>query len=190
MLFDPGRGALVPKYFVLTKQNISPSFQPMSRRDVERVMTLYPRIFFACHTRHVRDERSGTVLTAHQASILDHLDEGTPITVGELADHMGVTAGTMSVHLGRLEALGFVRRQRSEADGRQVELRLTEDGVRVRDAKSVLDPERVRRMLEVLSVEDRRAALRGLALLAEAATASMGDRSARWAPSDGISGGA
>lgn len=145
----------------------------MSRRDVERIMTLYPRIFFACHTRHVRDERSGTVLTAHQASILDHLDESTPLTVGVLADHMGVTPGTMSVHLDRLEGLGFVSRRRSESDGRQVELRLTADGVRVRDAKSVLDPVRVKAMLDRLSASDRRAALRGLALLAEAATASV-----------------
>jgi DNA-binding MarR family transcriptional regulator len=155
----------------------------MSRRDVERVMTLYPRIFFACHTRHVRDERSGTVLTAHQASILDHLEERDPVTVGELADHMGVTPGTMSVHLDRLEGRGFVSRRRSELDGRQVELRLTEDGVRVRDAKSVLDPGLVRQMLDRLSASERREAIRGLALLAEAAVSSMtarpgGDRGA------------
>jgi DNA-binding MarR family transcriptional regulator len=148
----------------------------MSRRDVERVLSLYPRIFFACHTRHVRDERSGSVLTAHQASILDHLDEREPVNVGELAEHMGVTAGTMSVHLDRLERRGFVSRRRSEADGRQVELRLTADGVRVRDAKSVLDPDLVKRMLDRLSAADRREAIRGLALLAEAAMASMADR--------------
>lgn len=161
----------------------------MSRRDVERVMTLYPRIFFACHTRHVRDERSGSVLTAHQASILDHLDERAPVSVGELAEHMGVTAGTMSVHLDRLERRGFVSRRRSEADGRQVELRLTEDGVRVRDAKSVLDPELVRRMLERLSPGDRREAIRGLALLAEAATASMADRAGSGAERGATGGG-
>jgi DNA-binding MarR family transcriptional regulator len=148
----------------------------MSRRDVDRVMTLYPRIFFACHTRHVRDERSGTVLTAHQASVLDHLDERDPVTVGELADHMSVTPGTMSVHLDRLEGRGFVSRRRSESDGRQVELRLTEDGVRVRDAKSVLDPGLVRQMLDRLSASERREAIRGLALLAEAAVSSMSTR--------------
>jgi DNA-binding MarR family transcriptional regulator len=148
----------------------------MSRRDVERVLSLYPRIFFACHTRHVRDERSGSVLTAHQASILDHLDERDPVNVGELAEHMGVTPGTMSVHLDRLERRGFVGRRRSEADGRQVELRLTADGVRVRDAKSVLDPDLVKRMLDRLSAADRREAIRGLALLAEAAMSSMADR--------------
>lgn len=144
-------------------------------KEVERVMALYPRIYFACHTRHVRDERSGSVLTSHQASILDHLDEREPTRVSELASHMGVTAGTMSIHLERLERRGFVTRRRGERDAREVEVRLTEDGARVRDAKSVLDAERVKRMLLKLSAAERRDALRGLALLAEAAMASMAE---------------
>jgi DNA-binding MarR family transcriptional regulator len=142
-------------------------------RDVERVMTFYPRIFFACHTRHVRDERSGQVLTSHQASILDHLDERHPMRLSDLAEHMGVTPGTMSIHVDRLERMGFVSRRRSETDARQVELRLTKDGVRVRDDKSVLDPALVQQMLSHLSAAERREALHGLALLAKAATASM-----------------
>jgi len=142
-------------------------------RDVERVMTLYPRIFFACHTRHVRDARSEQVLTSHQASILDHLDERHPMRLSDLAEHMGVTPGTMSIHVDRLERMGFVSRKRSEADARQVELRLTGDGVRVRDDKSVLDASLVQRMLSQLTASERRDAIRGLALLARAATASM-----------------
>ena len=147
----------------------------MAQKDVERVLALYPRIYFACHTRHVRDARSGSVLTTHQASILDHLDERAALSLSSLAEHMGVTPGTMSIHVDRLESMGFVSRRRSEQDGRQVELRLTADGVRVRDAKSVLDPALVARMLAQLPSEDRRAALHGLALLAEAANASMAD---------------
>jgi hypothetical protein len=69
-----------------------------------------------------------------------------------------------------------------------VELRLTQDGIRVRDAKSVLDPELVKRMLERLSPTDRREAIRGLALLAEAAIASMADRAGNAAERDATSG--
>ncbi len=60
------------------------------------------------------------MLTSHQASILDHLDERDPLTLGELAQHMGVTPGTMSIHVDRLEAAGYVRRRRSRRDGRRV----------------------------------------------------------------------
>ena len=62
-----------------------------------QVMSLYPRIYFACHTRHVRDPVSNRLLSRHQASILDHLDEIDPTTVNDLARHMGVTAPTVSI---------------------------------------------------------------------------------------------
>ena len=60
------------------------------RETAHQVMALYPRIYFACHTRHVRDPESHRLLSRHQASILDHLDEIDPTTVNGLAGHMGV----------------------------------------------------------------------------------------------------
>src|SRR5207247_1611868 len=111
--------------------------------------------------------------SAHQASILDHLDEVEPTTLGDLAGHMGVTPGTMSVAVDRLVRQGYVARARDREDGRRVRLRLTGAGVRVRAAKSVLDPARVRAMLQRLPEGERAEAIRGLALLAGAAEAEM-----------------
>src|SRR6266566_3782665 len=67
----------------------------MTNDAARQVMELYPHIYFACHTRHVRDPRTHRVLSAHQASILDPLDEREPRTLLDLARHMGVTASTM-----------------------------------------------------------------------------------------------
>jgi DNA-binding MarR family transcriptional regulator len=134
-----------------------------------QVMALYPRIYFACHTRHVRDPQSQRVLSRHQASVLDHLDEIDPITLNGLARHMGVTPGTMSLAIDRLERKGYVARQRDSADRRRVHLRLTAAGVRVREASSVLDPPRVEALVARLTDDQREAAVRGLALLARAA---------------------
>jgi DNA-binding MarR family transcriptional regulator len=134
-----------------------------------QVMTSYPRIYFACHTRHVRDPESTAVLSRHQASVLDHLDQIDPTTVNELARHMGVTAGTMSIALDRLERKGYIGRLRDSADRRRVHVRLTSAGVRIREATSVLDPLRVEALLARMSHADRDAAVRGLALLADAA---------------------
>src|SRR6476646_10083214 len=111
------------------------------------VMTLYPRIYFACHTRHVRDPQSQRLLSRHQASILDHLDELEPTTVMALAGHMGVTAGTMSLSIDRLERKGYVVRLRDAADRRRVHVRLTTAGVRIRDSASVLDRLRVEALM-------------------------------------------
>ena len=138
-------------------------------RAAEEVMRLYPKIYFACHARHVRDAQSGHLLSRHQASVLDHLDEVDPITLNGLARHMGVTAGTMSLTIDRLERKGYVMRVRDVADRRRVHVRLTSAGVRVREASSVLDPPLVEALVSRLSDDDRAAAIHGLALLAGAA---------------------
>ena len=145
----------------------------MNDRATRELLEHYPRIFFACHSRHVRDPCSRRVLSAHQASVLDHLDEVEPTSVMDLARHMGVTASTMSIAVERLARHGYVIRSRDPLDGRRVNLTLSAAGVRVRDAQSVLDPHRVRAMLARLSSGECREALRGLALLARAAREEM-----------------
>src|SRR5213075_2865128 len=137
------------------------------------VMTLYPRIYFACHTRHVRDPQSQRLLSRHQASILDHLDELEPTTVMALARHMGVTAATMSLAIDRLERKGYVVRLKDAKDRRRVHVRLTTAGVRVREASSVLDAARVESLVARLDDDERGRAIEGLALLARAAQEQM-----------------
>jgi DNA-binding MarR family transcriptional regulator len=139
----------------------------------KQLLMLYPRIYFACHTRHVRDPESRRLLSRHQASILDHLDEIDPTTVNTLARHMGVTPATMSLALDRLERKGYVARSRDGTDRRRVHVRLTTAGVRIRDASSVLEPARVEALLARLTSAERDAAIKGLALLASAAQPPM-----------------
>ena len=146
----------------------------ISPADAAReVMALYPRIYFACHTRHVRDPQSGRLLSRHQASVLDHLDEIDAIGLNDLARHMGVTAATMSLTVDRLERKGYVVRLRDASDRRRVQLRLTSAGLRVREASTVLDPARVEALVARLADADRAAAVGGLALLARAAQEEM-----------------
>ena len=137
------------------------------------MLAAYPRIYFACHTRHVRDPASGADVSAHQASILDHLDEVDAMSMTDLAEHMGVTVATMSLAIDRLERRAYVRRGRDPTDGRRVLLRVTPAGVRLREAKSVLDPVRVEQLLGQLSPADRDKALKGLELLARASEKQM-----------------
>jgi DNA-binding MarR family transcriptional regulator len=143
------------------------------------LMALYPRIYFACHQRHVKDPLTQRLLSRHQASVLDHLDEQDAVTLNGLARHMGVTAPTMSVTIDRLERKGYVARVRDTADRRRVNVRLTAAGVRVRDASSVLDPVLVESLMQRLATTDREAAIRGLSLLADAAQAQMAEHGER-----------
>ncbi len=151
----------------MTKQN------KVRDHHVRQLLAAYPRIYFACHTRHVRDPATGADVSAHQASVLDHLDEVDPVSMTGLAGHMGVTVATMSLAIDRLERRRYVRRDRDTQDGRRVLLRITPAGVRVREAKSVLDPVRVKEVLAQLSPADREAALKGLELLARASERYM-----------------
>jgi DNA-binding MarR family transcriptional regulator len=140
---------------------------------VQQVLDHYPRIFFACHTRHRRDPKTRRVLSQHQASILDHLDDVEPTNLMDLARHMGVTPSTMSLAVERLVRRGYILRARDPRDRRRLELRLSPAGVRVKQAQQVLEPARVRGMLAELPAEERALGLRGLALLARAAERFM-----------------
>jgi DNA-binding MarR family transcriptional regulator len=133
------------------------------------LMDCYPKIYFACHTRHVQDQETHQRLSAHQASILDHLDELEPASMLTLAGHMGVTASTMSLTVDRLVRAGYVTRDRDALDARKVALRLNKDGARLKERKSVLDRELVAAMLGRMKPRDRSAGLAGLELLAKAA---------------------
>jgi DNA-binding MarR family transcriptional regulator len=151
----------------------------MAKNAVRQVMELYPRIYFACHTRHVRDPQTRRLLSAHQASILDRLDEHEPLALLDLAKHMGVTASTMSLNVERLVRRGYVSRERDDEDGRRLRLRITPAGARLREAKSVLDPARVRALLARLTPSERERGVHGLALLARAGSEQMEAQSKR-----------
>jgi DNA-binding MarR family transcriptional regulator len=140
----------------------------MAESEVETLLRAYPQIYFACHKRHVRDPATQAVLSGHQASVLDHLDDVTPTALFDLARHMGVTASTMSLTVDRLQRAGYVSRERCATDGRRVDLRLTDSGLRIKKQQKVLEPELVAAVLARLDEPKRRQALRGIELLAEA----------------------
>lgn len=141
------------------------------------LLDYYPKIYFACHTKHVRDAAKNVTLTSHQASILDHLTEDEPIGLYDLATHMGVTPSTMSLLINRLVNLGYVRREKDRLDSRKLNLTLTPAGAKIKRTNSVLDSQRVKAMLQRLSAAEVDAALKGLRLLGYAAEMEMKSKS-------------
>ena len=67
-------------------------------------------------------------LTYPQYLAMMVLWEGKPLTVNELGRRLGLDSGTLSPLLKRLEAAGYIRRQRGREDERRVDLALTEHG--------------------------------------------------------------
>lgn len=56
--------------------------------------------------------------------VIDILEDTGEATAGQLASHMGLTTGTFTAILNRLEKAGLVRRERDPNDGRRVIVRL------------------------------------------------------------------
>ena len=74
-----------------------------------QVMSDYPRIYFACHTRHGRDSPSGNTLSA---------------------------PSTMRITVDRLIRAGYVTCEPDLHDGRRVALRITKAGAELREKKA------------------------------------------------------
>ena len=150
---------------------------PVSNRDVRLVQVAYPQIYFACHTRHVRRASTTTQLSATDSTLLAHLDEERAVRATSLARHLGLAASTLSAAIARLAKLDYVIQRRDSRDGRAIELLLSAKGATAMQASSVLDSDRVRRMLARLSPPERKRALDGLALLGKAARKAQGEGS-------------
>ena len=81
-------------------------------------------------------------LTYPQYLVLLALREEGRATVGRLGERLQLDSGTLSPLLKRLEANGFIRRERSTTDDRLVEITLTPAGRRL-ESKAQCIPEQL-----------------------------------------------
>jgi DNA-binding MarR family transcriptional regulator len=70
-------------------------------------------------------ERVG--LSATDLKCLDLLDRMGPLTAGQLAELVGLTGGAITAMIDRLEAGGFVHRERDPTDRRRVFIKAAQD---------------------------------------------------------------
>lgn len=82
----------------------------------DRFESAYQAVYRAA-VRRVQDGRER--LSAETVTLLGHLAEAGPSTIGELAGHFGRAASTMSAKVAQLEDRGLLARQDDDADGRR-----------------------------------------------------------------------
>ncbi len=98
---------------------------------------------------------SGLSLTA--AATLATLDRSGPSRLTWLAAREGVTQPAMTQLIARLEDAGLVDRAADPADGRVVQVRITADGKAMLAGRRAVRAERVTRLLDRLSPDEREA---------------------------------
>ena len=164
---DTSGSRIVTQIYCLVESN---NISSLVASDLELVLGALARIHTRCRPRALPVSEGATV-SPHQARLLGYLDRDDPAMVTELAESLGVTSSTMSLTLGRLERSGLVSRERDPEDRRVMNVRLTEEGERIREVARPFDADSVDAALLRLRPDERREAVRGLALLADAVEA-------------------
>ncbi|MFD3326923.1 MarR family winged helix-turn-helix transcriptional regulator [Streptomyces sp. NPDC058701] len=130
----------------------------------------------ARHLRHINGEMNGLIhrfageqgLHATDIQALGAiLDAPFPLTPGRLGQHLGITSGSVTACLDRLERAGHVRRVRDSADRRVVHLYYEPTARKVAADHFRVLARATERALERAGEADAAGALRFLALLAE-----------------------
>jgi DNA-binding MarR family transcriptional regulator len=99
--------------------------EPSAERVAAVEMAVRNLIANAILFNHQVAQRVG--LGASDAQFMHLLQLHGPLTPGRLAELSGLTTGTVTGVLDRLEATGFVRRERDESDRRKVIVKLNEE---------------------------------------------------------------
>ena len=89
--------------------------------------------------------------------------------IGEIATELRVNPSNATRHCDRLQKLGLITRRRSVADGRVVQVALTDAGRKVVAAVSDARREEISRVLEEMPADQRSAVLAALESFAAAA---------------------
>jgi DNA-binding MarR family transcriptional regulator len=133
------------------------------------IAELFPAVYLRFH---VRRPKPGRRLDNTAASVLIHLHETGPLTIGEAAKHLNRAQSVISEIVTRLERRRLIARMRDERDRRRVLVWLTPEGLRaVAEQRQVLSPELLRRAVTRMSPAARQALVAGMQALVAAAQA-------------------
>jgi len=131
------------------------------------IARLYPAVYrrFKAPAQAV----GGSGLTPRMLTVLQHLIGSGPLTIGEQAEHLGLSAATTSELVARLEERGLVTRMRDDRDRRRVFVWLTDAGrASARAHPRVLADDALKRAVHAMRPTDRAALVQGLRALLEA----------------------
>ncbi|MCY9162678.1 MarR family transcriptional regulator [Bacillus atrophaeus] len=118
-------------------------------QSVNQLNLQWTDIYYSLHYKHEDN-------ISHQAvRLLQYIDKNSESTIGNLADCLSISHNTASEHTKRLIQKGLAAKYRSEHDERKVFVALTEKGRLVLERNTQLDKEKLKSILERISVSER-----------------------------------
>jgi DNA-binding MarR family transcriptional regulator len=153
--------------------------EEVSRDEVGEVLRLFVNVITGLKRgrsevpNKLRDAFESGGLGPRHVPVLMAVAFGDPLSVGEIAERIGLSLATTSLMVGELDRQGIVVRAEDERDRRRTIVRLHEDHRAIVDAWSVERSSPVLRALQRMSPTVRRHFLDGLSILA--AEAQAGD---------------
>jgi DNA-binding MarR family transcriptional regulator len=107
-------------------------------------------------SRRLRQEAQKAGLSVQDALILGHIRKHPGVGVSKLADAEQISRPTMSAHIKRLEAAGWLARSDDAQDGRRSGLAVTASGARKLEAIQRLRNDWLSARLALLTDDERR----------------------------------
>lgn len=116
--------------------------------------------------RHAKTVSRGAGMTPSQLLVLQTITRQNSATIGGLAREMNLSQATVTTLVDRLEARGFVRRERNNLDRRKIDVFPTEQGLVVLNAGFTRYQEKIAKGFEALESWEQGQILATLARIA------------------------
>ena len=141
-----------------------------AKSAADEIGRLYPAVYRRFHVS--RRPVGDSDLTPRMLGVLHHLSAGGPLTLGELATHLGLSKATATELVTRIQQRGLVDRMRDERDRRRVYVWLTDRGRQRADSHArVLADDELLAAVDRMTLADRASLINGLRALLAAADA-------------------
>jgi MarR family transcriptional regulator, organic hydroperoxide resistance regulator len=129
--------------------------------DVTKINDSLTDIYFYLHYKHEE------TLTHQNIRCMQMIKKKKEVTVKDLSEVLGVTHHTASEHIKRLINKGILEKERSAYDKRIVYVKLTPYGEEVLKRNTELDEEKLKMILERLSLEEQQKIIDAFSVLRE-----------------------
>lgn len=134
-----------------------------TRKCSDKILELFPRLFYRYRNWGVKS--GGLLVTEHGLELLRHIPMGETVRLTWLAEHLGLTKGTVSVMVKKLVKAGLLERKRNPLNEREVKMRLTPKGETLLKNNQILDVKQLENRLRRLSANERAKIVESLGLL-------------------------